>query len=55
MDLGARLPTAHCVGRDGRARRPRLEDGRRKEVRTCRTITTEAMRDGAIGFSTSRT
>jgi N-acyl-D-aspartate/D-glutamate deacylase len=55
MDLGAQLPHGALRVFVMGERAARLEEATADEVARMRTLTAEAMRDGALGFSTSRT
>ena len=55
MDLGAQLPHGALRVFVMGERAARLEEATPEEVARMRTLTAEAMRDGALGFSTSRT
>src|SRR5260370_1250929 len=55
MDLGAQLPHGALRVFVMGERAAKLEEATPEEVARMRTLTTEAMRDGALGFSTSRT
>ena len=55
MDLGAQLPHGALRVFVMGERAARLEEATTEEVAQMRTLTAQAMRDGAIGFSTSRT
>lgn len=55
MDLGAQLPHGALRVFVMGERAARLEEATAEEVAQMRALTTQAMRDGALGFSTSRT
>src|SRR5260370_6540779 len=55
MDLGAQLPHGALRVFVMGERAAKLEEATAEEVARMRTLTSEAMRDGALGFSTSRT
>src|SRR4249920_1940114 len=55
MDLGAQLPHGALRVFVMGERAARLEEATPEEVARMRVLTAEAMRDGALGFSTSRT
>lgn len=55
MDLGAQLPHGALRVFVMGERAARLEEATSEEVAQMRALTAQAMRDGAIGFSTSRT
>ena len=55
MDLGAQLPHGALRVFVMGERAARLEEATPEEVARMRALTAEAMRDGALGFSTSRT
>src|SRR5205085_12406280 len=55
MDLGAQLPHGALRVFVMGERAARLEEATPEEVARMRALTAQAMRDGAIGFSTSRT
>ena len=55
MDLGAQLPHGALRVFVMGERAAKLEEATPEEVAQMRVLTAEAMRDGAIGFSTSRT
>ena len=55
MDLGAQLPHGALRVFVMGERAARLEEATPEEVAQMRALTAEAMRDGALGFSTSRT
>ncbi|MBS0518019.1 MAG: amidohydrolase family protein [Proteobacteria bacterium] len=55
MDLGAQLPHGALRVFVMGERAARLEEATEEEVAQMRALTAQAMRDGALGFSTSRT